>query len=49
VAWSLAFFAAGSAPAQQYDLLLKGAHVIDPRNSVNAVMDVAIREIASLL
>jgi dihydroorotase len=36
---------AGSARAQhQYDLLLRGGHVLDPRNGVNAVRDVAIRE-----
>jgi dihydroorotase len=32
-----------AASAQQHDLLIKGAHVIDPKNNVNAVMDVAIR------
>jgi dihydroorotase len=35
---------AGSAEAQQFDLLLKGGHVIDPRNQVSAVRDVAIRD-----
>ena len=30
------------AIAQQYDLLLKGGHVLDPKNNVNAVRDVAI-------
>jgi dihydroorotase len=30
------------AVAQQYDLLLEGGHVIDPKNNVNAVRDVAI-------
>jgi dihydroorotase len=30
--------------AQQYDLLLKNGHVIDPKNSINAIMDVAIKE-----
>ena len=30
--------------AQPYDLLLRGGHVIDPRNGVDAVADVAIRE-----
>jgi dihydroorotase len=30
------------AKAQQYDLLLKGGHVIDPANQRNAVMDVAM-------
>jgi dihydroorotase len=28
---------------QQYDLVLKGAHVIDPKNKINAVLDVGIR------
>jgi dihydroorotase len=28
--------------AQQYDVLLKGGHVIDPKNNVDGVMDVAI-------
>jgi len=28
--------------AQQYNLLIKGGHVIDPKNQINAVMDVAI-------
>jgi len=30
------------APAAKYDLLLKGGHVIDARNNVDAVRDVAI-------
>ncbi len=29
---------------QQYDLLLKGGHVIDPKNRISAVRDVAIRD-----
>jgi dihydroorotase len=29
-------------PAKKYDLLLQGGHVIDPRNNLNAVRDVAI-------
>jgi dihydroorotase len=28
----------------EYDLLLKGAHVIDPKNKLNAVRDVAIKD-----
>src|SRR2546427_761441 len=28
--------------AQSYDLVLKGGHVIDPKNNVDGVMDVAI-------
>jgi len=30
------------APAQQIDILLKGGHVIDPKNRIDATMDVAI-------
>jgi dihydroorotase len=37
------FLASASAlPAQQYDLLIKHGHVIDPKNSINRVMDVAV-------
>jgi dihydroorotase len=32
------------ASAQQYDLLLKGGHVIDAKNRISAVRDVAIRD-----
>lgn len=35
--------ALASGQAQTYDLLLKGGHVIDPKNEVDAVRDVAIR------
>lgn len=35
---------AGSAPGQEYDLLLKGGHVIDGRNQLSAVRDVAIKD-----
>ncbi len=40
----LAIVFAGSATllAQQYDLLLKGGHVIDPKNNISKVMDVAV-------
>ena len=30
--------------AQNYDLLIKGGHVIDPKNEINTVMDIAIAE-----
>lgn len=33
---------AAAASAQQYDILLRGGHVIDPGNGVDSVMDVAI-------
>jgi dihydroorotase len=42
-----AFFAVYGANAQeekQYDLILKGGHVIDPANNINKVMDVAIKD-----
>lgn len=34
----------GAAAAQEYDLLLKGGHVIDPRNGLSAVRDVAVKD-----
>src|SRR5213593_1115244 len=37
-------FMSACAFAQQYDLLLKGGHVVDGKNRVSAVRDVAIRE-----
>jgi dihydroorotase len=40
VFFSVAAWVAAAQP--RYDLLLKGGHVIDPKNSRNAVMDVAI-------
>lgn len=33
-----------SAPAQEYDLLLKGGHVIDGRSQTNGIRDVAIKD-----
>lgn len=36
--------AAGCAFAQEYDLLLKGGHVIDGKNNLSAVRDVAIKD-----
>ena len=32
------------AHAQQYDLLIKGGHVVDPKNQINGVMDVAVAD-----
>ena len=31
-------------PAQEYDLLLKGLHVIDPKNKISGLRDVAIKD-----
>jgi dihydroorotase len=41
---SLIVLAGGPLLAQQYDLLLKGGHVIDGKNKISAVRDVAIRD-----
>ncbi len=39
------FLAAPTASAQpRYQILLKGGHVIDPRNGIDAVMDVAVAD-----
>ena len=35
--------AAGALQAQQYDLVLKGGHVIDPKNGIDARMDIAVQ------
>jgi dihydroorotase len=46
LAVSIALLAAGALQAAEpnYDLLLRGGHVIDPKNSVSAVRDVAIQD-----
>ena len=36
------FVLSPSIHAQQFDLLIKSGHVIDPKNQVDSVMDVAI-------
>src|SRR5262252_3313275 len=38
------WLASGASAQQPYDLLLRGGHVIDPRNKVTAIRDVAIRD-----
>lgn len=35
-------FSGGGVFAQKIDVLLKGGHVIDPKNNINTVMDVAV-------
>lgn len=39
---SLMFLSVYTIKAQQIDILLKGGHVIDPKNGIDAIMDVAI-------
>lgn len=38
------FLVAATLAAQPYDLLLKGGHVLDPRNNINRIMDVAVKD-----
>src|SRR6202040_2330591 len=40
----LAVLLSSSAMAQEYDLLLKGGHVVDGKNKINAIRDVAIHD-----
>lgn len=42
--FSLVLVVSAAAFAQQYDVLLKGGHVIDARNRISAVRDVAIKD-----
>ena len=37
-------FAANNVIAQTYDIVIKGGHVIDPKNKIDAVMDVAVKD-----
>lgn len=39
-----ALFCSGAAYAQQYDMILKGGHVIDPKNHVDTVEDIAVKD-----
>jgi dihydroorotase len=41
-AWIILLFCCGSLHAQTYDLLLKGGHLIDPKNKIDDVIDIAI-------
>ncbi|QJW90005.1 amidohydrolase/deacetylase family metallohydrolase [Spirosoma taeanense] len=38
------FFLGSAASAQTYSIVIKGGHLIDPKNNINAVMDVAITD-----
>ena len=38
------FVLPGLSIAQTYDIILKGGHVIDPKNNIDAVMDLAIKD-----
>ncbi len=40
----LSFAIAGIMKAQTYNIVIKGGHVIDPKNNINEVMDVAVKD-----
>ena len=40
--FSLLIFLSASVYSQPYDIVIKGGHVIDPKNNIDAIMDVAI-------
>ncbi len=40
----LLLIASSHANAQEYDLVIKGGHVIDPKNQIDGIMDVAISD-----
>ena len=40
----LSFFLSSPLSAQNYSIVIKGGHVIDPKNSIDEVMDVAVTE-----
>ena len=41
---AILFALPGISMAQTYDIILKGGHVIDPKNKIDAVMDLAIKD-----
>src|SRR5688572_17634552 len=42
--WLIVLFASAAGAQTEYDFLLKGGHVIDGRNGISAVRDVAIKD-----
>lgn len=40
----LLFFLTGFVYAQRYDIVIKSGHVIDPRNNINGVTDIAVKD-----
>lgn len=41
---SVLFLIAGTSMAQTYSIVIKGGHIIDPANNLDAVMDIAVRD-----
>src|SRR4026207_1883143 len=44
ILFSLLCIGAISTKAQPFNIVIKGGHVIDPRNNINGVMDIAIND-----
>ncbi len=44
IAFMFTFFAFVAAQSQSIDILIKNGHVIDPKNNIDAIMDVAITD-----
>ena len=42
--FALLYIGAISAQAQTFSIVIKGGHVIDPRNNINGVMDIAVND-----
>lgn len=42
--FSLFFYCVNVTQAQTYSLVIKGGHVIDPKNNINGIMDIAIAD-----
>lgn len=40
----IGFLMTGSTEAQTYSIVIKGGHVIDPKNNINDVMDIAVKD-----
>ncbi len=40
----IAYFSATDLIAQSFDIVIKGGHLIDPKNNIDAIMDLAIKE-----
>src|SRR5680860_526436 len=44
ILFSLLLFIGGVSKGQTYSIVIKGGHVIDPKNDLNEMMDIAINE-----
>jgi len=40
----IVFFFSNVAYAQQYDIVLKNGHIIDPKNKIDAISDIAVKD-----